>query len=72
MTSVFPYQRHLYPSCLLTSKKDASCMCFASLWFLIIPDTFRSSTTMTSAWLSQTIRFVILCMLSILMLAIFS
>src|SRR2546426_3572646 len=47
VTSVDPYHRVLYRSCLENSPQPASTMALARWWFPIMFLTFRSSTTIT-------------------------
>jgi len=44
-TSCRPYQAHLYASCSRSRVQAASEIARASVWFLTMPRTFRSSIT---------------------------
>ena len=70
LISIPPQSSILYSSLRNNSLHDASDMDLASLWFFIIPLTFRSS--MQTTWLSFASLCVILCWKSFLMSATFS
>ena len=71
---VRPYHFALYSSCLTNSDHEASAICLASLWFLIIPATFKSSKQITwfslislvDNWCKKLVResLILLCILA--------
>src|ERR1039458_10119051 len=66
---LFSFQDALYLSISMKVDQEASEMCFASLWFLTIPFTFKSSNTIISYLLIKSVDT--LCKLSFRELVIF-